>query len=142
MERLHPNIQTFRQSNSPPKINIGAGSFSVRPFCFYILASCRNILSGFFYILVSVNYIGTPVNNILASSNYILAFVIYIGAFETYILAFVNYIPSSATYILHLWLNKQMRKPTAKENAHFVFCPILSQRKNKKSISLPSFCQR
>ena len=121
MVRLQQNIQTFLQLNLLPPFNIGAGGFSIRASCFYILESSRNILLGFFYIFV---------------------IVIYIGTFETYILAIVNYILTSETYILTMWLKKQVRKPTAMENAHFVFCPTLFQRKNKKSISLPSFPHR
>ena len=142
MERLQQNIQTFLQLNLLHQFNIGAGSFSIRASCFYILESWRNTLLGFFYILSFVKYIGTTESYILAFVNYIFVIVNYIGASVTYILAFVNYILTSETYILPLRLKKQKRNSTAKENAHFVFCSMLSQRKNKKSISLPSFCQR
>jgi hypothetical protein len=78
------------------------------------------------------NYIFTIVNYILASENNIRAFVIFIFAFVKYILAYGN-------NILLQTFRKQKRKPTAKENAHFVFCPTLLPEKYKKSISLPSF---
>ena len=44
--------------------------------------------------------------------------------------------------ILRLWLNKQMRKPTAKENAHLHTAPPPPIQGMQKSISLPSFCPR
>ena len=139
MERLPRNMQTYLQSNLLLQFNIGAGSFSIRASCFYILESWRNILLGFFYILSIVNYIGTTECYILAFVNHIFVIVNYIGTFETYILAFANYIlPSGTPFFLCDWKSKWDSPPQRK--MHILFLPnAFCRKKTKRAFPFPLF---
>lgn len=71
------------------------------------------------------SYITVLLFYILMLWNNIFAMQFYIGALRSSIIAIW-------LYILPLWPKKQKINPTAKENAHFVFCPTLLPTKKQK----------